>query len=58
MARPIAPTPSLDPESSDKFLSQVVLNLRKKTKAIPTPKANNTINRIMTDARRTQERTS
>lgn len=58
MARPIAPTPVLDPESSIKFLNQVAKNIRRKTTSVPTPKINRTINRIMTDALRKEKRTS
>jgi len=52
MARPIAPTPRLDKESSRKFLNQVIRNASVKTEAVPTPKIKHTIRKIMADALR------
>lgn len=56
MATPIAPTPKLDRKSSIKFLAQVERNLKKTTKAVPTPEIDNTINFIMNDALRKTQR--
>ena len=56
MATPIAPTPTLDPESSVRFLDRVARNLKRRTKAVATPKINKTINSIMNDAVRKTKR--
>jgi len=58
MATPIAPTPTLDRRSSIAFLNQVIRNLKKTTKAVPTPKIDNTIRSIMDDALRKKKRNS
>lgn len=58
MATPIAPTPTLDRESSIKFLNQVSKNLDKRSRPVPTPRIDSTISTIMKDALREQKRTS
>ncbi len=58
MATPIAPTPTLDRKSSIEFLDQVARNLKKKTKAVPTPKIDSTISSIMNDALKKKKRNS
>jgi hypothetical protein len=50
MARPIAPTPCLDPESSREFLKRVEKDLHKSVEPTPTPKVDAVIERIMADA--------
>lgn len=58
MATPIAPTPRLDRKSSIAFLDKVAKNLKKSTKAIPTPHIDNIISSIMNDALRKTKRNS
>jgi hypothetical protein len=50
MARPIAATPKLDAQSSEKFLNKVEQNLKPPARHTPTPKVDNMIRVMMADA--------
>lgn len=52
MSRPIRSTPWLDFELSNKFLSEVIDNLDKKSYPIPTPKIKEIKEKIIQDARK------
>lgn len=50
MARPIKPTPVLDPDSARAFLNKVQQNQGVKTRPTPTPKLAETLKRFSADA--------
>lgn len=50
MARPIKPTPVLDPKSTEAFLKKVQSNKDNKTGPIATPKLSETLKRFAADA--------
>jgi len=50
MARPIKPTPVLDPESTKSFLERVESNRGTKRGPVPTPKLSETLKRFAADA--------
>jgi len=52
MALPIAPTPKLGKEASEKFIKRVNRDLKNPVGPVPTPKLNEAIRMIKTDATR------
>jgi hypothetical protein len=50
MARPIKPTPVLDPKSTKVFLRRIDSNQGTKTGPVPTPKLSETLKRFADDA--------
>ena len=50
MARPIKPTPVLDPKSTKTFLGKIEANREIKTGPVPTPKLSETLRRFAADA--------
>ncbi len=55
MARPIAPTPSLDAKSWHLFLKRVDRDLKKPVGPVPTPKIDQAIKMIMADANKQED---
>ena len=55
MARPIAPTPKLNKQETRRFLQMVKKDLKKPVGPIPTPKADETIKLIMSDANHSEK---
>ncbi len=55
MARPIAPTPRLNKQETRRFLQMVKKDLKRPVGPIPTPKDEEVIRLIMSDADRSEK---
>jgi hypothetical protein len=55
MARPIGSTPKLNKKATDAFLHRVKKDLKKRARPIPTPKIDEAIVMIMSDANNRQK---
>lgn len=55
MARPIGPTPKLGKKATNEFLDRIKKDLKKPVGPVPTPKIDEAIKLIMSDAENRQK---